>query len=293
VTAKPLDLRAWLQLVRLPAVFSVWSNILAAHLIATHGSPDLTVLWLQLGITTAIYWGGMVLNDCFDLVEDQRQRPHRPLPAGRISVTAAWGIGLGLLGIAVVMSTMAGPRLLWLTVLLALAVLVYDAWLKHGPAGPLLMGLCRYLNWLMGLAVAPIGMTGGVLALPILLYTTSVTVLSRSETTTTTKARVIVTALLLVLAAVTLVVLHVSGIQSHAAGLAASAALAVFIGRHLALAYRMPTSDRVQTSVKTMLFGMIPLDAVLLLGQGLWTAAIAVATLMVPARLLGRWMYVT
>jgi 4-hydroxybenzoate polyprenyltransferase len=91
--ATQLRLGDWVELVRLPAVFSAWSNILAAHLIATTGSPHWRLLALQLAITTSLYWAGMVLNDCFDLNNDRIERPERPLPSGRIAPRAAWTVG--------------------------------------------------------------------------------------------------------------------------------------------------------------------------------------------------------
>ena len=286
-------MRAWLQLVRLPAVFSVWSNILAAHMIATGGSPVWRVLSVQLAITTAIYWGGMVLNDCFDLHEDERERPGRPLPSRRISIRAAWALGFGLVGLGVLLGIAAGGRILWLTLPLAAAVLAYDAGLKHSAVGPALMGLCRYLNWLMGLAVARIGLADAALASPILLYTTSLTILSRTETSITARAPIRNAVILSTLAVLAVVALHVSGVQTQPGALILLAALTVFVSRHLRLAYRAPTPDRVQASVKAMLLGMMPLDAVLSLGQGRWATAVVVLALLFPARVLARRLYIT
>src|SRR5262249_6912782 len=70
-----------------------------------------------------------------------------------------------------------------LAVLLVLAILLYDSYLKHTPIGPVGMGLCRFLNVLLGLSVVPVwpGAWGLVLALVVGLYIVGVTWFARRE----------------------------------------------------------------------------------------------------------------
>ena len=80
-------LLTWLQLMRLPTVFTALSNILCGFLI-THPLkvdelPLQKELWLLLGSTIGLYLGGMVLNDVFDAKLDAVERPERPIPSGR------------------------------------------------------------------------------------------------------------------------------------------------------------------------------------------------------------------
>jgi 4-hydroxybenzoate polyprenyltransferase len=286
-------LRAWLELVRLPAVFSVWSNILAAHLIASGGDPRWHLLALQLGISTSVYWGGMILNDCFDLSEDRRERPERPLPSGRLAPPSAWAAGSGLLLIGLLLALAAGERVLWVTLLLTAAVLLYDGRLKGGPLGPLAMGLCRYLNWLLGLAVVPILSSGLALALPVLFYTMGVTNLSRGETGSGMRPAIVSAGLMLIAAALALLGLHLAGVQSQPLALVIAALLALVIATHLWRLYRAPTPERLRKGVGLLLMGMIPLDAVLLLGDDQALAATALLLLILPGRLLVRRLAIT
>jgi uncharacterized sodium:solute symporter family permease YidK len=53
------------------------------------------------------------------------------------------------------------------------------------------------------------------------------------------------------------------------------------------------TTSAVQAMVRSLLLGMIPLDALLLLGSGHWPQALALTALLVPVRLLGRRLYLT
>lgn len=285
------------QLVRLPATCSAWSNILAAHLIATGGRPQVLILALQLAASTALYWSGMVLNDCFDLTEDRRERPNRPLPAGRIPVRRAWALGAGLLALGLslgaVLAACIGWEVITIALALALAILAYDGLFKGGPLGPAMMGACRYLNWLLGLAVLPLSAADFLLPVPVLLYTAAVTVLSGAETHGAETRGTRTAAILLGSAA--LVVLLLVG-RGQLTGLPVLAALALGLAL-IATGFRRMTAAggpaAVQSQVKRLLFGMIPLDALLLLGSGHALLAAALLLLLLPGRLLARRLYVT
>src|SRR6266852_4753634 len=86
------DWRAYAQLVRLPNVFTAMADIVLGWLGArATGTPD--TRWpgfaLLLAASACLYSGGMVWNDFFDVEQDRRERPYRPLPSGRITRRAA------------------------------------------------------------------------------------------------------------------------------------------------------------------------------------------------------------
>ena len=62
-------------------------------------------------------------------------------------------------------------------------ILLYDSWAKHqGPLGPVVMGACRGLNLLLGIAAAPAVLAGSwPLTLIPFTYIAAVTVVSRGE----------------------------------------------------------------------------------------------------------------
>ena len=111
----------------------------------------------------SFYTGGMYLNDAFDREIDARERPERPIPSGRVTAPMVFAIGFGLLGAGVAaVGRRRGrvgrrrPRRPCLSgVLLAGAIMLYDAWHKANPLSPLVMGLCRVLVYVTAaLAVA-------------------------------------------------------------------------------------------------------------------------------------------
>src|SRR3954468_4225694 len=86
------DLRTLLVLGRASNVPTVWSNCLAGWLISGGGSVG--ALLLLCAGATALYIGGMYLNDAFDVEFDRLNRNERPIPSGAISVGDVWGYGL-------------------------------------------------------------------------------------------------------------------------------------------------------------------------------------------------------
>jgi len=154
---------AWGQLVRLPNVFTVLADVAAAFLIVSQGPQPIGRFVAILIAGVLLYWAGMILNDVFDVDVDRRQRSARPLAAGRISVGLAKSVGYAMLVGGVVVAAIAGhlpsPDVpaTWLpavvAVLLAVAVVVYDGPLKQTPLGPLVMGVCRVLSFLLGASV--------------------------------------------------------------------------------------------------------------------------------------------
>ena len=80
-------LLGYLQLLRLPNVFTAIADVLMGFLV-THAVIQPGEGWiLALLATTSVllYMAGMVLNDVFDADVDARERPWRPIPSGRVS----------------------------------------------------------------------------------------------------------------------------------------------------------------------------------------------------------------
>lgn len=149
-----------LTLGRVSNLPTVWTNTLAGVVLAG-GVIDLRFPLLLLA-TSAFYVGGMWLNDAFDREIDARERPERPIPSGQISARSVFAIGFGLLALGLALLLQVGfgfasgtgvwPALGGLA--LAGAIVLYDAWHKHNPISPLLMGLCRVLVYITaGLAI--------------------------------------------------------------------------------------------------------------------------------------------
>ncbi|QUW94942.1 4-hydroxybenzoate octaprenyltransferase [Streptomyces sp. V17-9] len=173
---------AWAELLRLPALFTVPGDALAGA--AAAGARPGPRTLLAIGSSLCLYEAGMALNDWADRAEDAVERPHRPLPSGRIRPAAALAAAGALTGAGLALAAGAGRPALTIAVPLAATVWAYDLTLKHTPAGPAAMAAARGLDLLLG-AAATGGGTRAALPSAALLgsHTLAVTAVSRRETT--------------------------------------------------------------------------------------------------------------
>ncbi|MEU3795453.1 SCO3242 family prenyltransferase [Streptomyces fructofermentans] len=174
-------MRAWAELLRLPALFTVPGDALAGAA-AVGARPDSRTL-LAVASSLCLYEAGMALNDWADRAEDAVDRPHRPLPSGRVAPNAALAAagGLTLAGLALASRTGRAP--LAVAGALAATVWSYDLVLKHTPAGPAAMAAARGLDLLLGGAAADRGTRKAwPSALTLAGHTLAVTAVSRHET---------------------------------------------------------------------------------------------------------------
>ncbi|MFJ9584381.1 SCO3242 family prenyltransferase [Streptomyces acidicola] len=174
--------RAWAELLRLPALFTVPGDALAGAAAAGAARPNARTL-LAIGSSLCLYEAGMALNDWADHAEDAIERPHRPLPSGRVRPASALAAAGALTAAGLALAARAGRPALTVAVPLAATVWSYDLTLKRTPAGPLAMGAARTLDVLLG-AAATTGTTRAALpsALALGAHTFAVTTVSRHET---------------------------------------------------------------------------------------------------------------
>ena len=176
----PTTVRAWLELLRLPNLFTVPGDILVGWALAgARGSPALGIV-----ASLCLYVSGLLLNDWFDVAVDARERPGRPIPSGRVSRRAVLFLAVSLLALGIGLSGSG-----WVVAgLLALAILAYDGYAKNVPGlGVGTMGLCRALNVLLGAAATwpppwpPVGVPLFVAAGFFWVYIVLVSVVARGE----------------------------------------------------------------------------------------------------------------
>ncbi|WP_246259513.1 UbiA family prenyltransferase [Streptomyces typhae] len=143
-----MNLRAWAELLRLPALFTVPGDALAGAA-ATGLRPGRGTL-LAIGSSLCLYEAGMALNDWADRAEDAVDRPQRPIPSGRVTPAAALTAAVALTAGGLALAARAGRPALATATALAGTVWAYDLGLKHTPAGPATMAAARGLDLLLG-----------------------------------------------------------------------------------------------------------------------------------------------
>ncbi|OGV56140.1 MAG: hypothetical protein A2X49_14635 [Lentisphaerae bacterium GWF2_52_8] len=158
----------WCRLFRLPNLLTVPGDPLAGFLFCASLSAEASLASkhifsastsLALGsamlASLCLYMLGLVANDLADLDEDMQTRPFRPLPSGKISLRSAKTTCAILLLFAIAAGFLAGRTSLLLIMILAAEIAAYNFLSKrHSFAGPLLLGLCRGTNIMLGAAAA-------------------------------------------------------------------------------------------------------------------------------------------
>lgn len=303
-------LHTYAQLVRLPMVPSALADICLGAL-AAHALPGRWLPFLLLLLASAcLYCGGMVWNDYFDIEQDRKERPFRPLPSGRVTPREAALLGTGLLAAGVVLALGAGwvqvlrgdtpspMRPALLALLLVGAILLYNRWLKRFWAGPIGMGTCRFLNVLLGLSVSGtlLGSQGALLALVVGLYVAGVTWFARTEARTSSQAALRGAAGVMLASLVLALPLPVvrDGVHTSFLFPYLLVAFGFAIGLPITQAIASPRPELVQAAVKRALLGLVILDSILATALA-GTIGLVLLVLLAPALYLSRkrWLYAT
>ena len=289
-------LKTLLELLRIPALFTAMADIFAGYLFHHDRLGPAADFGGLLVCSSAIYLGGMVLNDVCDVEQDRRERPGRPIPSGRISRSAAMMLAIFLLagGLAagVYVSTTSGI----IAAVLVACVVAYDALLKTTMLGPVVMGACRSLNILLGMSTAVTPWSGPSLhvALALGVYVFGVTWFARREASSTARWQLALSSAVMDLAMASLVCLLLWKLPDGTSFVRFSYfvvipfLLLVWIGRTTYSAIETPRPGGVQSAVGKALLGIIGFDASLVCAvRGpVWAAGFLV--LLVPAMLISR-----
>ncbi|MYT74378.1 MULTISPECIES: SCO3242 family prenyltransferase [unclassified Streptomyces] len=289
-------LRAWAELLRLPALFTVPGDALVGA--ASVGARPGRGTFLAIGSSLCLYEAGMALNDWADRAEDAVDRPHRPIPSGRIRPGAALAAAGALTAAGVGLASRAGRLPAALATALAATVWAYDLGLKHTPAGPAAMGAARGLDVLLGAGASQdagakswSSATGAALTMTV--HTTAVTAVSRHETT---GGNALAPAAALATTATLAGALLRTPVGRGAAaplGLPGPTAYALTAARPLLHAALNPSPPLTQRAVGAGIRAMIPLQAALTARAGAPAAALLTAALAPLARRFAKKVSVT
>jgi 4-hydroxybenzoate polyprenyltransferase len=283
------------ELVRLPAVLSVPGDVLVGAAFDGRAS-DLGRATGMAAASSCLYLAGMALNDYADREIDAVERPHRPIPSGRVEPGFALGLAGGLTVAGAALAVAAdGSRALRVVLPLAASVWAYDLALKGTPAGVAGMSACRSLDVLMGA-----GARGARRALPaaaiVGAHTATVTAVSRHEAAgggSRTARRALAATGGVAAAALALAARRSRSAAPRVLSLGLLGAYAVAVGGAQADAARDPSPARMQRAVGSGVLGLMPLEAGLLAGANRPARALGVAALWPLARALARRKAVT
>jgi len=175
-------LQPYLPLTRPANLLTALADILAGLAIAGFtfsGEPYVYLLLATLGL----YGGGVVLNDVFDAELDAVERPERPIPSGKVSLRSATIFGGVLLALGIMSARFFSLTSGLVALGIAVLVLLYDRNAKHSKLwGPIVMGMCRGGNLVLGIIELPAALSdySWVGIIPI-IYIGAITMISQDE----------------------------------------------------------------------------------------------------------------
>lgn len=301
---------AWLQLVRLPNLFTAVADVAMGFFFVRQGwwgEGEGPLVLSLAAASVCFYAAGVVLNDVYDLDIDRRERPERPLPSGRISPHTArslgWALMIAALGLTVIATFLGGS---WATALVGLLlgtlVWAYDARLKRTPLGPVGMGGCRLLNVLLGMSVAVSTWQADnlLVAAGIGTYVAGVTWFARREAEESNRLALgggmaVMAAGIALLALLPLWSdrLEPLLVQESSRWYMLMGILGGLIGWRCMWALADPTPRHVQLAVRQCILSLIMLNAAVTFAAAGQLPAMAVLILLPPTVLLSQWIRAT
>ena len=288
-------LHDYLELIRIPGVFTAHADITAGFLIAGGGIEQIGCAVYLLLASSFLYSAGMALNDYFDYRVDLKERPQRPIPSGRIKRQEALCLGVFLLAAGIFAAYYVRPASFFISLILAAFILSYNMGLKKHPwLGPINMGGCRYLNLLLGLSVLPL--STGLFMLPLLtgIFIFGVTVLSRQET----KVEASFFPILISLGTIAVVyalywLFFITDLLSQKPGLILCTLWMIILIVYLLRLIEKRSSRDIQKAVKLLIISLILLDGIIVSGIRAIYWPLLVWILLVPAFIISKKFYIT
>ena len=297
-------LRPYFELMRLPNVFTALADAAMGFLFVREvsGPADYWLLALMAAASAFLYTGGMVLNDVFDVVEDARIRPERPIPSGRVSIQTAERLGWTLLIVGVVFAWLISwhegeIRTGLVGVMLGLSIVFYDLLLKKTPIGPIMMGSCRSLNILMAMSVSPDawGRPEALIAVALGIYITGLTWYARTEEKQSRRPPLVAATLVILVGIGLLMGLLQTSVEvvpllrlDPARWYLLIGFLGIFILFRFIKGIIVPDPEIVQTAVGLGIMSLIMLDASIVFAVRGIPASLAIILLLLPAMFFGR-----
>lgn len=291
---------AYLQLMRPANIITAWADILLGYAAAgavTVGINNLdfvTVGWLILA-TTGLYGGGVVFNDVCDAPLDAVERPERPLPSGRASLSVAIALGTILLILGIVAAAMVSQLSAILAIFVAITALIYDKWGKHQSfLGPLNMGTCRGGNLLLGVSAIPsaIGDRWYLALIPI-LYIGAITAISQGEVQGGKKTTGAIAIALIGIVIASILALALLPEYTLLITLPFLTLFTVLVLPSFVKAAINPSPKFIQTAVKAGVLSLIVLDSAIAAGFTNWLYGLLLLALLPLSRLLAKMFAVT
>jgi 4-hydroxybenzoate polyprenyltransferase len=240
-----------------------------------------------------LYAGGVVLNDVFDAKLDSVERAERPIPSGVVSIKEAAALGAILMLVGCTLASLVSDMSGYIAIILAAAIYIYDAIAKqHAFFGPLVMGICRGLNLLLGISVLGELPIVWIAIIPV-LYIFAITLISRGEVHGDNKKHIVMAAIMYAF----VLALIAAGVALHSTNLHIVTPFLLFftvmIYRPLLKAYKQNSPEYIKKAVMGGVLSLVIMDACWAAGFSNWYIALGILLLLPISIMLSKLFAVT
>jgi len=282
-------IKPYLELVRIPGIFTAFTNILLGFFISQSTTVDWFSLLPLLVTSGFLFLAGMALNDYFDYKIDVRERPNKPLPSGKISKKFALYIGFSFLIIANIISSFVGFEAVIITIIMTILILAYDIKLKSIPiVGIINLSSIRFANVILGGSAVILNQELFIVAIPIGIFISAISIFAKIERSKYSKNIEILNVVLIIITIISVVIITHNGNFIHYVFLILFI-VSIFIPFFV---YRGKTSKYMQKKISYLL-SIIILDAIIISAFSDISFGIFTILLYVPAYFILRQIYLT
>ena len=284
-------IKHYFQLVRIPGIFTVFSNIILGFFLVQNSTTNFDSLVLLMSTSGFLFMAGMVFNDYFDYNLDKKERPFRPLPSGAISKKFALILGIIFLIIANFISTFVGIQSFVITITMTCLILCYDSRLKRASViGILCLATIRFLNVILGSSIVSFDPQIMYFALPIGVFVAAISILAKTETDISSAKTIIVNQILIFATIIYTLTIILNNFEIYSLVFLALFIISVFVPN---LSNKGFDKLKIQKQVTFQLLAIILLDATIISVVASPIISIITASLYLFSYLIIRKLYLT
>jgi 4-hydroxybenzoate polyprenyltransferase len=255
--------------------------------------------------SSLLYLAGIVFNDYFDIEIDKKERLTRPLPSGKITKRKALTIAISSMIAANVITLVINWTSFIIAIILTTIIIAYDYGLKHNNiTGPIIMGLARSINVILGaspaLSTLLLSVTASkmllFIAISLFLYVVAISILSKKEVSGKATNLIIISSLSIVFVDIAAIAIAgLIGIFQPAvfAFLVLFSVVMIITFRPILRGLDNLAPIHIRNIIKNMIISIIILDSVFVSGLIGFPYGFATLLLLVPSVLLSRKLYLT
>jgi len=277
--------KEYLQLVRLPGIFTAFSNVLIGYFFSFSFNSEVIFLPYLLATSGMLFCSGMIFNDYFDYNLDKKERSFRPLPSGKISKQNALLIGFIFLILANIFAFFLGFDSLIISLILSCMILFYNLKLKSiSFLGILNLSVIRMLNILLGFSIIALSSEFIQYLFPLGIFIVGISILAKNEIKSNLLIYKKLNKIIIFITIVSVSILVITNFQFESL---------LFLGLFSFLSVYSLFFKKIQNQITFQLLLIILLDSILISFFVPLQFSILVSLLILPAYVLSKKLYLT